>query len=315
MTNFAFSFNVVAPLFVLMATGYAVRQFRFVSGDFLTQLNRFVFKFLLPLMVFQEIRLSYGGDFSNLKLIGASLAGVTAIILVSVAIVRLTVDRKGQRGSMIQGIYRSNFLIYGLPVATGMYGSEAATPITMLMGIMIPFYNVAAVVILSLHSETDSRRPTLRTLLKGIATNPLFLGSVLGVLSGAVHLEFPRWVELPAGQLAATASPLALFVMGGEFRFGRMGDNIRKVIAATLCRLIIIPAVVLFICIRMGFRDVELSVLIALFATPTALASYIMAGNMGNDGELSGQIVVSTTLFSCLTIFLIVFFMRGWGYL
>lgn len=315
MTNFIFSFNVVAPLFVLMATGYCIRQFRFVSDDFLMQLNRFVFRFLLPLMVFQEIRLSYKGDFSNVKLILTSLAGVTAVILISAIIIGLTVKRKGQRGSMIQGIYRSNFLIYGLPVATGMYGNEAVAPITMLMGIMIPFYNVVAVIVLSLHSESDNNSLTAKKLFKEIAANPLLLGSVFGILGGMVHLEFPHSVELPVGQLAATASPLALFVMGGEFRFGSMGNNICKVIAATVCRLIIIPVVVLFVCIRLGFRNVELSVLIGLFATPTALASYIMAKNMGNDGELSGQIVVSTTLFSCITIFFIVFFMRSWGYL
>jgi predicted permease len=315
MTNFLFSFNVVAPLFVLMAVGYSIRQFRFVSDGFLMQLNRFVFKFLLPLMVFQEIRLSYNGDFSNVKLIFTSLAGVTAVILISAVIIGLTVKRKGQRGSMIQGIYRSNFLIYGLPIATGMYGNEAVAPITMLMGIMIPFYNVAAVIVLSLHSEQADNSLTTKKLLKAIATNPLFLGSVLGLLGGAVHLEFPRSVELPIGQLAATASPLALLVMGGEFKFGRMGNNIYKVIAATVCRLIIIPAVVLFICIQMGFRNMELSVLIALFATPTALASYIMAKNMGNDGELSAQIVVLTTSLSCITIFFIVFFMRSRGYL
>lgn len=315
MTNFIFSFNVVAPLFVLMAIGYFIRQFRFVSDIFLTQLNRFVFKFLLPLMIFQEIRLSYQGDFSNVKLIYTSIAGVTAVILISAIIIRLTVKRKGQRGSMIQGIYRSNFLIYGLPVATGMYGSEAVPPITMLMGIMIPFYNVAAVIILSLHSEADDNSRNAKKLFKEIVTNPLLLGSVFGILGGAVHLEFPHSVELPVGQLAAAASPLALFVMGGEFRFRSMRNNMYKVIAATVCRLIIIPVVILFICIKMGFRDVELSVLVGLFATPTALASYIMAKNMGNDGELSGQIVVLTTLLSCVTIFFIVFFMRSWGYL
>jgi predicted permease len=87
------------------------------------------------------------------------------------------------------------------------------------------------------------------------------------------------------------------------------------VIAATVCRLIIIPVVILFICINLGFRNIELSVMISLFATPTALASYIMAKNMGNDWELSGQIVVLTTLLSCITIFFIVFFLRSWGYL
>lgn len=315
MTNFIFSFNVVAPLFVLMAMGYFMRQIRFVSDDFQSQLNRFVFKFLLPLMVFQEIRLSYKGDFSNVKLILTSIIGVAAVILISAIIIGLTVKKKGERGSMIQGIYRSNFLIYGLPVATGMYGGEAIAPITMLMGIMIPFYNVAAVIILSLHSESENNSLSAKKLLKEICTNPLLLGSVFGVLSGMVHLEFPHFVELPVGQLAATASPLALLVMGGEFRFRSLQNNIYKVIAATACRLIIIPVVILYICIKLGFRDLELSVLISLFATPTAIASYIMAKNMGNDGELAGQIVVLTTLLSCVTLFFIVFFMRSWGYL
>jgi predicted permease len=315
MTNFIFSLNVVAPLFILMAIGYFIRQVRFVSDGFLAELNRFVFKFLLPLMVFQEIRLSYKGDFSNVKLILTSLAGVTAVILISAIIIKLTVKRKGQQGSMIQGIYRSNFLIYGLPVATGMYGSDAVVPITMLMGIMIPFYNVAAVIILSLHSESENSGLSSKKVFKEIATNPLLLGSVFGLLSGMAHLEFPHSAELPIGQLAATASPLALFVMGGEFRFRSLRNNVYKVIAATACRLIIIPIVILFICIRLGFRNVELSVLISLFATPTAIASYIMAKNMGNDGELSGQIVVLTTLLSCVTIFFIVFFMRSRGYL
>ncbi|GHT54759.1 transporter [Bacteroidia bacterium] len=315
MTNFIFSFNVVAPLFVLMAIGYFVRQIKFVSDSFLSQLNRFVFKFLLPLMVFQEIRLSYKGDFSNVKLILTSVIGVAAVILISTIIIKWTVKRKGQQGSMIQGIYRSNFLIYGLPVATGMYGSEAVVPITMLMGIMIPFYNVAAVIILSLHSESENSGLSSRKLLKEISTNPLLLGSVFGILGGMIHLEFPHSVELPVGQLAATASPLALFVMGGEFRFRSLQNNICKVIAATVSRLIIIPVVILFVSVQLGFRNVELSVLISLFATPTAIASYIMSKNMGNDGELSGQIVVLTTLLSCVTIFFIVYFMRSWGYL
>ncbi|MDR0769307.1 MAG: AEC family transporter [Dysgonamonadaceae bacterium] len=315
MTNFIFSFNVVAPLFVLMAIGYLVRQIRFVSDGFLSQLNRFVFKFLLPLMVFQEIRLSCKGNFSNVRLILTVLIGITAVILISAILVRLTVKRKGQRGSMIQGIYRSNFLIYGLPVATGIYGNEAIALITMLMSIVIPFYNATAVVILALHSESENSKPSILKLLKEIAVNPLFVGSILGVSGGMIHLEFPHFIELPLGQLAAVASPFALFVTGGEFRFRSLRNNIGKVIAATAARLIIVPAIVLFICIKLGFRDVELSVLVALFATPTAIASYIMAQNMGNDGELSGQIVVLTTLLSCVTVFFIVFFLRAWGYL
>ncbi|MDR2805553.1 MAG: AEC family transporter, partial [Dysgonamonadaceae bacterium] len=188
MNNFLFSLNVVAPLFVIMAVGYGVRQIRFVSEDFLSQLNKLVFKFCLPLMLFQDIRTSYKGDFSNTKLIFAALAGISVIILISFLIVPLLVKRKGQRGSIIQGIYRSNFLIYGLPLATGMYADQAVAVISMLMGIMIPFFNVAAVVILSIYSETGTHRVSMKSLLYEIVTNPLIIGTFFGLLAGMLQL-------------------------------------------------------------------------------------------------------------------------------
>jgi predicted permease len=314
MDNFLFSLNVVAPLFVLIATGYLLRLIRFVTEDFLSQLNRFVFKFALPLMLFQDIRLSYQGDFSNTRLIFASLIGITLIILLSFLAVPFVIKKKAQRGSIIQGIYRSNFLIYGLPLATGMYGQSAVASISMLMGIMIPFYNIAAVIILSIYSE-NSVKPGFKKVMKDIATNPLILGCAFGLLGGALHLQFPKSLEVPIAQFAATASPLALFVMGGEFKFRRLHNNIYKVIAVAIARLLIVPGCALAVFIYMGFRNMELSVLLCIFATPTAMASYIMAKNMNNDGELSGQIVVLTTACSCITIFLIIFFLRGWGLL
>ena len=315
MNNFLFSLNVVAPLFVLMATGYGLRKIRFLSEDFLAQLNKFVFKFCLPLMLFQEIRLSYKGDFSNTKLMVAALAGISVTILISFLLVPLMVKRKAQRGSIIQGIYRSNFLIYGLPLATGMYADLAISTISTLMAIMIPFYNVAAVIILSIYSETETHKVTVKNLFHDIVSNPLIIGSVAGILAAQFRLDLPRAVEVPVAQLAATAAPLALFVLGGEFKFHNLRNNWMKVIAVTLVRLVVVPVIALSIFIFIGFRNVDLAVLLCIFATPAAMAGYIMAKNMGNDAELSGQIVVFSTACSCVTIFFLIYFLRSWGYL
>ncbi|MDR1527361.1 MAG: AEC family transporter [Dysgonamonadaceae bacterium] len=315
MNSFLFSFNVVAPLFIIMAIGYVVRKIRLVSEDFLTHLNKLIFRFFLPLMLFQDIRISYQGDFSNTKLIFASLIGISVIILVSFLIVPCLVKRNGQRGSMIQGIYRSNFLIYGLPLATGMYGDQAVSAISMLMGIMIPFFNVAAVILLSFYSETGTHKITVKQLLYDIASNPLIIGTFFGLLAGMLHLNLPRFVDIPIAQLAGITAPLALFMMGGEFKFHSLHNNLMKVIAVTIARLIIVPVVALSIFIYAGFRNVDLAVLLCIFATPAAMAGYIMAKNMGNDGELASQIVVLTTACSCITIFFLIYFLRAWGYL
>jgi predicted permease len=151
--------------------------------------------------------------------------------------------------------------------------------------------------------------------LHDIIHNPLIIGSVCGILAGIIRLELPRTINIPVTQLAATAAPLALFVLGGEFKFHNLSHNWVKVVAVTFVRLLIIPLIALSICIMAGFCGVELAVLLCIFATPAAMAGYIMAKNMGNDGELSGQIVVLTTACSCVTIFFFIYFLRAWGYL
>jgi predicted permease len=94
-----------------------------------------------------------------------------------------------------------------------------------------------------------------------------------------------------------------------------MNNNLWKVLSVTASRLIIVPLVAMLVFIPMGFRSVELSVLLCIFATPAAVSSYVMARNMGCDGELSGQIVVMTTAVSSLSIFLFIFTLRSIGVL
>ena len=315
MNDFIFSINAVAPLVILMAAGYAARQINFVSEKFLSEATRFVFRFLLPLMLFQNIRQTFRGDFSNASLIFTALAGCIIVIVLSLCIVPLLVKRRGQRGSIIQGIYRSNFLIYGMPLATGMYGQDAAHSIAMLLGVMVPFYNVTAVIVLSLFSETRTNRLSLTQIVWDIARNPLIIGCAAGLLFGMLRIEIPVALNKPIVELSAAASPLALFLMGGDFKFRSLNNNLWKVLSATAARLIIVPLVAVLVFISMGFRTVELSVLLCIFATPTAVSSYVMASNMGCDGELSGQIVILTTAGSSLSIFLFVFVLRSIGVL
>ena len=315
MDDFIFSVNVVAPLFLLMAAGYVARRFNLVSDKFLSEATSFVFRFLLPLMLFQNIRTVFYGNFYNISLVFAAISGISVIIIASFIFVPLFVKRNGQRGSMIQGIYRSNFVIYGMPLATGMYGHEAAYSIAMLLCLTVPIYNTVAVITLSLFSETRTKRFSLVQLATDIVRNPLILGCVTGIIFGVYRIDLPSAINQPISELAAAASPLALFLMGGDFTFRSLNNNLLKVFLATIVRLIIIPLVAVIVFIPMGFRNIELSVLLCLFATPTAVASYIMASNMGCDGELAGQIVVMTTTFSCFSIFLFIFVLRSFGFL
>ncbi|MBQ3126757.1 MAG: AEC family transporter [Clostridia bacterium] len=79
---------------------------------------------------------------------------------------------------------------------------------------------------------------------------------------------------------------------------------------ASLIKTIALPIVFLTIGILLGFRGIELSVILILFGAPAAVSSYIMAKNMKSDHELAGQILLWTTLLCLITFFSGVFFLK-----
>ena len=213
-------------------------------------------------------------------------------------------------------MYRSNFIIYGLPLAQSMYGDAATVPVACLLGVVVPVYNVSAIIILTFFSETRSAASlSFSGIVKNILRNPLIIACIAGGIVGATGMSFTIVVESPIEEMAKLAAPLALFVMGAEFRFRNLRSNLPLVVVASLAKLIFIPLVAILIFIAMGFRQMDLAVLLCLFATPTAVMSFIMSDNMGCDGELSAQIVVLTTALSAFTIFMFIFVLRTMGYL
>jgi predicted permease len=319
MSDLLFSINVVLPLFLLIATGYILKQIRFVSESFLLEANKFVFRFPLPLMLVQNIRNTFDGSLITLfdtKLILSAFIGIIAVIVILLIIIPLFGKRRATTGSLIQGIFRSNFIIYGLPLATSMYGDNAIIPISMLLGMVIPVYNIAAVVVLSVFSESKQVSSiSFSLIIKNIIKNPLIIACIAGFVAGTLNLRFPVFIEKPVEDISDIATPLALLVMGGLFKFKGLMNNFVTVFVASLSKLILIPLAAIIVFVSMGFRELELAALLCLFATPTAVASFIMAENMGCDGEISAHIVVLSTALSAITIFLFIFVLKSMGYL
>ena len=118
------------------------------------------------------------------------------------------------------------------------------------------------------------------------------------------------------------ASPLALLVMGGQFEFSAVKGLKKEIIVGTLSRVVFAPALGISVAILLS-RSTDLltcgvnefPALIALFGSPVAVSSAVMAGSMGNDEQLATQLVVWTSIASILTIFLQVCILMGAGLL
>jgi len=120
--------------------------------------------------------------------------------------------------------------------------------------------------------------------------------------------------------LSAVASPLALVVLGARFDFKAVGNLKKEIIIGTAMRVVMAPLIGLGGAIILSeftglfsFTATEYPAFISLFATPTAVSSAVMVGEIGGDEQLAGQLVVWTSVVSMLTIYAIVFAMKSFA--
>ena len=142
---------------------------------------------------------------------------------------------------------------------------------------------------------------------------PAAVGFWAGILFLLLKIQLPEVLMSPVLQLKSVATPLALVVLGASLHLEQVKGNKRNLIIVVLGRLLLVPAAVLLPAAALGFRGIELITLLGIFASPTGVSSFTMAQQMGGDGELAGEAVVFTSLFSLFSMFFWTFLLKQLG--
>jgi len=217
-----------------------------------------------------------------------------------------------KRGTLVQAIFRSNFIIFGIPVLSTLYGEDSTGVAAVLTAAIVPLYNVLAVVTFEIFRGT---KPDIPKILKGIITNPLIIASLLGAIVLFSGIEMPKILDSAIADIGKIATPLAFVILGGLFNFDSIRGGIRQISIGLLGRLVIFPLIGLSLAVLFGFRGPELAVVMIMSGSPPAVSSFTMAQQMGGDGELAGSLVILGSILSIFTIFVITFILKTLGYL
>ena len=311
--SFMVAFNAVAPFLILLGIGFAAVRLRWTDRAFMDRLNALNYKLFFPFLMFNNVYGAKPENMPSLKLILTGVLSVSLLVVLLVIIVPRIVKENPRRGVIIQGIFRSNFIIYGIPLTTYVFGEEKSSVCGMMILIMVSLFNVAGVIVLELFREGGKVRPG--KLLKGIAMNPLLQGCVVGLAFYLFQIRLPQFIATPVSSLAGMATTLALVVLGANLKFDELKQNSRTVAAVLAVRLVLLPVVMVAFAYLIGLRGVELFLILMIFGTPVATSSYPMAVNMGGDGPLAGQLVFVSTVASLATIFLFIFTLSRLGLL
>ena len=339
MDTLLFALNAVLPILLLITLGYFLRKIKFYDGSFLKTANKFVFRVALPVLLFYSIYNASGLENINWHFILYATICVFVIFLLGMITVFIFIKDDNQKGVILQGVFRSNLTIIGIPLADALGGIEAVAVVGLISAVVVPLFNILSVIALTMYKKDhNGNKIHPKKVLCNIITNPLIIAVFLGIIALVIRQFIP--VDEVTGEkvfslksnfeylyffikwLGQTASPLALIVLGGQFEFSVIRPLAKQIFIGTFWRVVLAPVIALTGAVILSehttyfhFTITEYPALIALFGSPVAISSAIMAQELGNDERLAGQLVVWSSTFSILTVFIIVVIFKTMGLL
>ncbi len=319
MENFIFSLNVTIPIFIVILLGYVLRKIKFLTEEFVSVANKYVFKVALPVMLFRDIATSDIIQTASASFVLYCMIVTILMFLMVWLLAYLVLKDKTMVGAFAQGASRGSAAILGVAFVESICGSVGMAPLMIVAA--VPFFNVLSVIILTFSASLGKeetgykrdRKAEIKKSLKNIAKNPIIIGIFAGIPFTLLGIKIPQIPLKAIGYVSNTATPLALIAIGAGFDTRKALDRLRPAIGASFIKLVGLPLLFLPFAALLKFGASEMVAILIMLSSPSTVTCYIMAKNMDNDDALASNIIVITTLFSSVTLTLWIFILRSFG--
>ena len=313
MNSFYISLSAVLPMFAMLVLGVFLKRKGVVDEKSLAVINRLCFRVFLAVNVYYNIYKVNIAEVLNWKLLITAV--LSQFVILGLAVLSASAVEKDRKrmGALAHGMFHTNFVIFGTLIGTALCGEGNLGSIVLLIAVIVPLQNVLSVFLLE-YCRHNSRTAIGSTIVNALK-NPYVIAAVLGFLTQLLHIRYPEMIANIFRDLGRCGTPLALIAMGGLFNFASVSENVRDIAAGCLVRLVAMPALLIPLAVWLGFRGSELVALMCIFFAPCATSSFNLACAMDSDADLTSQLIVFTSLFSLVTIFVWIFTVSSFGLL
>ena len=253
------------------------------------------FNVLAPFLLFSVLATADVRSLFSALLPVSALAAVTMMVVF--ALVSLAVWRRGLPrtviGSLASGYVNGNN--FGIPIAVYMLGDAAYSAPVVLLQLLL-FAPLALAVL----GATVEGRTSAWVIVRSTLTNPIIVGSLLGVLVAVTGIELPPIVLEPIELIGHAAVPLMLIAYGLSLHGQRLlepGTGRRDVLVASVLKLVAMPvAAWAFGRFVFGLDGLDLYAVTVLAALPTAQNVFVFAQRYETAEVVARDTVFLTTI-------------------
>ncbi len=283
------------PDFALILLGSGLRRALHLGDHFWSGLEKLIYFVLFPALLFNGLvktRIDWSAAGPLLAVTMGAMA--TGIVLgYGAKLFRLA---PMSFASQYQCAFRFNSYI-GLAVAGKLYGVPGIAAMAIVVGVMVPPANMAAVWMLARHGEASVWRE--------LARNPLILATLAGVAANVAGFQPPEALLQFLGRLGEAAIALGLLAVGAGLRIGKAKVGAGETAAAAYLlavKLVAMPLATLGLIRWIGLAGVYADVALVFSALPTASSAFILAQRMGGDGARVAWLISAGTMLGMLSL-------------
>lgn len=301
--------EVMLTLFAIVVVGYAAGKLGYMGGTFDKRLSKLVIDITCPALILSS---AMTGELPDRSLIAPLLlvSVLTYVFLTAAAFLlpRYITRRVDDVGVVGFALMFGNVGFMGYPVVASIFGHEAVFYAAVLNVVNTFAVFTVGTMLITGRSEVNGRRFQSKVLY----STPM-VAAYITMLIVALRIEnIPGFISQPLTMIGNITVPAALLIIGSSMSHlplrAMLGNT--TVYVTTLLRLVVLPAVLFFLCGAMGFSDFVVGINTVVVAMPVATYGTILCLRHGKDTTLITEVTFVTTLLSMATIPLLVMFLR-----
>jgi malonate transporter len=288
-------------LLALLAAGVGARAVGLLDETRTERLNSVAFYVALPALVFTSV---YGQPLGSL-LSPALVVGLWLVLFGTAAVawyVHRYFSPDGRRGVAVVQSYHTNVGYLGLPLVALTFGEQTTAVASLVLGVVAVTQLPLTVLLLVRVNDGDV---DIREEVGQLARNPVLVALLLGMVASTLSAPVPPTAAAGLGALSELALPVALLCVGASLPMDVASVDLGATGAIVALKLAWMPALAWVVFSALGVSAQTFVAGVVMLAMPTAVSTFVYAGELGGDDQFASVNIFVTTVASLGSLFVL----------
>ena len=294
--------NALVPVFLIILIGMFLKRQQIFTDSTWAGFENLCYFVLFPVLLVKTLAVAPLESVDVLRYAGVVLFAVlsmSALLLAAFPVLKRQLElNEAEFTSLFQGATRWHGFI-ALSIVGLLLGEEGITYMAITMAVIIPPLNIINVSVLARYGQGAADLPSI---LGKLVRNPFIIACVIGALLNVSGLGLPEPAYSVLDILGGGALGLGLLTVGAGLRLGQILDRRMLVTFGSLLRLIGMPSLMFVGAWMFDIDGVARVVAVTAAAVPTAVASFVLARQMGGDAQLMANLITAQVVLAAFTL-------------